>query len=89
MRIFVRHTRSGQIVSVVKARVLPQGVEHPFAELTEDESVLEVEPAGEVGALDSHEILERYTVDAGRQRLAPRDEVAPAAPSRRRGKPER
>jgi hypothetical protein len=89
MRIFVRHTRSGQIVSVVKARVLPEGVEHPFAGLTEEESVLEVEPAGEVGALDCHEILERYTVDAGRLRLAAREEEAPAAASRRRGKHER
>jgi len=64
MRMFIRHRKDGQIVSVAKANVLPDGVEHPYVDLADDEAVLALDPDAEVQELDPHEIAERFTVDA-------------------------
>jgi len=88
MRLFVRHTKDGAIVSVAKVHVLPDGVEHPYADLGEDEAVLEVDPDADLEQLHAHEIGERFTVDAEAKSLRARDEAdsttRPARRSRRR-----
>jgi hypothetical protein len=73
MRLFVRHTKDGEIVSVAKANVLPEGLEHPYVDVGEEEAVLEIEPPPELEPLDAHEIAERYTVNVQEKALRPRN----------------
>ena len=86
MRLFVRHTTDGEIVSAAKASVLPEGLEHPYADVGEGEAVLEVESSPELDQLDAHEIAERFTVDAKGKRLVSRAKAPPSGQSRRRRK---
>ncbi len=88
MRLFVRHKEDGAIVSVAKVHVLPEGVDHPYADLGEDEVVLEVDPDADLEQLHAHEIGERFTVDTEAKSLRARSEgegtARPARRSRRR-----
>jgi hypothetical protein len=84
VRLFIRHRKDGEIVSAAKVNVLPEGLEHPFAELSEDEQVLDLEPNAELAALEPHEILERYLV-RGKQ-LDPKGEPPPRRSGGRRDK---
>ena len=72
MRLFICHKKNGEIVSVAKARVMPEGLEHPFTDVGEDEAVLEVKPSAEIEELAAHEIAERFSVDVKGKRLKPR-----------------
>jgi len=84
MRVFVRHTKSGEIVSVAKANVLPEGLDHPYVDVGEEESVLEVVASSELEQLDAHEIAARFRVDPQRKQLTPQGAPPPAGRSRRR-----
>ena len=83
MRLFIRHRKDGEIVSAAKVNVLPDGLEHPFAEVSEDERVLDLEPTDELGSLDPHEILERYLVKG--KKLEPKGGPQPRRRSGRQG----
>jgi len=86
MRLFVRHAKDGEIVSVAKANVLPDGLEHPYGDVGEEEAVLELEPSPELEQIDAHEIAERYTVDVQQKQLKPVSSIKSEGPSRRRRK---
>ena len=75
MRLFIRHTKEGEIVSVAKANVLPEGLEHPYVDVGEEEAVLEVESTDELEKLDAHEIAGGFTVDVQRGQLRPQGEA--------------
>jgi hypothetical protein len=69
MRLVIRHQKNGEIVSIAKARVMPEGLEHPYVDIGEDEAVLEVKPSAEIEDLAAHEIPERFWVDVKGKRL--------------------
>jgi hypothetical protein len=84
MRLFIRHTKDGEIVSVTKASILPEGLEHPYVDVGDEEAVLEIEPPPEVEKVDAHEIAERFTVDVQAKQLKPVSPARSPGPSRRR-----
>ena len=84
MRLFIRHTKDGAIVSVAKADVVPEGLEHPYVDIGEDEAVLEIEPSAELEALPAHEIAERFSVDVKAKQLKPNQEAQTAHSGRSR-----
>ena len=86
MRLFVRHAKDGEIISVAKANILPDGLEHPYGDVGEEEAVLELEPSPELEQIDAHEIAERYTVDVQQKQLKPVSSTKSQGPSRRRRK---
>jgi hypothetical protein len=86
MRLFVRHTKDGTIVSLVKANVLPEGLEHPYVDVGDEEAVLEIESPSELEDVDAHEIAERFRVDVQGKKLTSLKKTAPAGGSRRRRK---
>jgi hypothetical protein len=53
----------GEVLSASKTEIMDESLAHPFGGMEEGESVLEVEPTGELSALDCHEIGEQYVVD--------------------------
>ena len=84
MRMFIRHKKDGEIISVAKARVMPEGLEHPYTDLGDDEAILEVKPSAEIEELAAHEIAERFSVDVKGKRLKPRIGAEPACSGRSR-----
>jgi hypothetical protein len=84
MRLFIRHKKSGEIVSAAKAHVMPEGLEHPYTDLGDDEAVLEVKPSAEIEELAAHEIAERFSVDVKGKLLKPRSGAEPARSGRSR-----
>ena len=78
MRLFIRHKKSGEIVSAAKVHVMPEGLEHPYVDIGEDEAVLEVKPSAEIEELAAHEIAERFSVDVKGKRLKPLTDAKPA-----------
>jgi len=77
MRIFVRFDEKGKIISVMKANIIAAELEHPYGELKDGETVLEVEPTPDIEALDCHEIAENYVVEARSKQLKPKGETQP------------
>ena len=69
MRSFVRYNREGEILSVSRVGVMPEGLNQPYAMLGEEETVLEVSPEGEFLQLDTIQIHEGYKVDIGEKKL--------------------
>jgi hypothetical protein len=84
MRMFIRYQKDGQIVSVAKANVLPDGLEHPYGDLAEDEAVLGLDPDAGVEHLQPHEIAERFTVDVEASSLRTRGDTDQPARSPKR-----
>lgn len=78
MRVFIRHNQTGEIVSATKVSVLAEGLAHPYGDLPQGDSVLEVSSTEELEGLDSHEIGERYVVDLSGKRLKPKGKHQPA-----------
>lgn len=68
MRTFVRYNHDGQVLSVSKARQMPEHVEHPFA-LDEGESALEVPVTSPLAALDVIQLHDGYHVDVKTKQL--------------------
>jgi hypothetical protein len=58
-RTFVRYNKRGDVLATVRVEELPEQLEHPFGELAEGESFLEVDPGerrvNEVPLLELHE----------------------------------
>ena len=69
MRMFVKFDREGKIVSVCKAEVMAEDVEDPYGFVEERESVIEVEPTGELERESCLEIHEGYRVDVRKKKL--------------------
>lgn len=68
MKIFVKYSLKGEILSVSKVEVMPVGLEQPFA-IGEGESVLEVPVNEEFLQLDTVQFHERYKVDVKKKKL--------------------
>ena len=83
MRVFIRHNHTGEIVSVTKVTVMAENLEHPYGDLSEGDSVLEVTPTDELEALDCHEFGDRYVVDLSGKTLTPKGERQPPKRPRR------
>jgi hypothetical protein len=69
MRLFIRYSATGEILSASKTEIMDQSLAHPFGGIEDAESVLEVEPTDELKALFCHEICEEYTVDTKKPAL--------------------
>ena len=69
MRTFIRYDERGEIISVLKAAIMPGGAEHPFQLTGAGEGVIELKGDDPVAALDSLEIHDGYTVDVKEKRL--------------------
>lgn len=69
MQIFIRHDKSGKILSVAKVESMPEGLKHPFLLVDKNERVLELKgndiPAGK----GCHEIHDSYVVDVKKKKL--------------------
>ena len=87
MRLFICHKKSGEIVSVARTTVLPEGLHQPYVDLGADEAVLAVEVTPELEALAPHEIAEGYTVDVPAGRLERRAAPPSGRARRRRAQP--
>ena len=70
MRIFVKYNTSGKILSASKIKAMPVGLDHPYADLEEDEQVLEVEPVTEeLKQLETLQFHDAYQVDVAQKKL--------------------
>jgi hypothetical protein len=74
MRLFIRYNQTGAIVSAMKVMTMPESMGHPYGELEEGETVLEIEPTVELEALDCSEICDRFVMDTSNNRLVPKEE---------------
>jgi len=75
MRTFVKYSRDGVVLSVVKVQIMPAHVEQPFADLADGESVLEVSgPLADVDAADLHN---GYQVDVTKKQLVKKPPPTP------------
>lgn len=69
MRIFVKYNPEGEILSVSKIEVMPEGLEHPYADLGLDEQVLEISVTEELQQLEPTQFYEKYQVDVQKKQL--------------------
>lgn len=72
MRLFIKYSATGDILSASKIEVMDESLPHPFGGMANGEDVLEAKLTRELKALDCHEISEQYTVDAKAKRLKKR-----------------
>jgi hypothetical protein len=72
-RTFVRYNKRGDVLATVRLDELPEQLEHPFGELEEGESFLEVDPeqrrVNEVPLLELHQ---RWKVSSTTKKLVRR-----------------
>lgn len=69
MRMFTKVNKEGTIISFSKVKSLPEGIDQPFADLAQDESVVEVEPTKDLEKLPAHKIHENYRVNMKSKKL--------------------
>jgi hypothetical protein len=69
MRTFIQFDRKGKIRSVIRLPELPEGVEHPFGELAEGESVIELDPEAPTSYVPVAELSENWTVSPRTRKL--------------------
>ncbi|MGH7600535.1 MAG: hypothetical protein ACREOI_29620 [bacterium] len=69
MRTFVTFDKKGNILSTCRLAFVPEEIEKPYLKLTEGESVMEIEPAGEFAELSCAEIHEHYKIDLKKKTL--------------------
>ena len=69
MRIFVAYNKAGEITSVSKVEIMPEGLDHPYGSLKADEAVLEVTAKGEMLQLQALQIHEQFKVNVAKKRL--------------------
>lgn len=71
MKFFVMYNKVGKILSVAKMSVLPKGMVYPYAKLSEDESVIEVEQTEALLKISCIDIHKNYKVDVNNKKLVP------------------
>lgn len=69
MKLFVKHNKQGEILSVSKVNVMPQQLTQPYQVETGDESVLEVAMQGEFADIDPLKVHQNYVVDVAQKKL--------------------
>lgn len=68
MRTFVHYDEEGEIIAVVKAEVLPEGLKHPFFLEDKRHGAFEV-TGGEAVKLDGSTIAKDFRVDLAKRKL--------------------
>jgi hypothetical protein len=67
--------------------VMPEGMEHPFGGVKEDEKVAEIGQTSDIESLELHEISERYDVDVKSGKLVAKEKSKSSSKHRsRKGK---
>jgi hypothetical protein len=69
VKLFIRHDRDGNILSVIKVQAMHESVEHPHGSLEPGEQVTQVKPNPEQAKLDAHELVLQYSVDVKNSKL--------------------
>ena len=69
MKIFIKYNSEGKIISVSKVKFLPEGIEHPYSVLEENEYVIEVPLTGELMQLEAVKLHDNYKVDIETKQL--------------------
>ncbi len=69
MKIFVKYNNDGEILSVSKVDVMPEGLDQPYGLLGENEFVLVAPGKKEFVNLDAIQLHEGYKVDVKKARL--------------------
>lgn len=69
MRLFVRYNQAGTITSATKVEIILQDLEHPYTDVSENETVLEIQPTPELEALACYEICDRYVMDVNSKEI--------------------
>lgn len=69
MRMFAKVTKEGTIISFSKVKVLPEGINQPFTDFAEDESIVEVKSTKELEKMPAHKIHEKYRVNMKTKKL--------------------
>jgi hypothetical protein len=62
MRTFIQYDKKGRIRSVMRLPALPEEVEHPFGELPEGDSAIELDPEAAASEVPVVELSENWTV---------------------------
>ncbi len=69
MRTFVKFDKKGQILATCRMEAVPENHDHPYLNLAQGESVLEVEPKGALKDISCAEIHGKYKVDVRKKKL--------------------
>ena len=69
MRMFAKINKEGTIISFCKVEIMPEGVDQPYADLGEGESVIEIRPTKNLEKMLAHEIHENHRVDTKTKEL--------------------
>jgi hypothetical protein len=69
MRIFVKHNRNGEVLSISRIDAMPDHLDHPYATLEEGESVIEVPEKTVSSEKDLVRFHETYKVDIKKGKL--------------------
>jgi len=69
MRVFVKYSRTGEVLSVSKVEQMPGHLDHPYATVAEGEAVLELPNKAEFNQADSLELHDKYRVDVAKKKL--------------------
>ncbi len=69
MKVFVKYSRTGEVLSVSKVEQMPGHLEHPYASVAEGEGVLELPSKAEYLQSESLDLHDKYRVDVARKKL--------------------
>lgn len=69
MQIFVKYNSEGNIISVSKVETMPEGRDHPYGLLEENEYVIEVPLTEELMQLEAVKLHDNYQVDIETKQL--------------------
>ena len=68
MKTFVKFDQNGTILGTCRLDFLPQGLDHPYLDLAENESVIEAEP-DTFAAMSCIDIHDDYKVSLSKKKL--------------------
>ena len=69
MRVFVRYSRTGEVLSVSKVEQMPGHLDHPYTAVAEGEGVLELPNKAEYLQAESLDLHDKYRVDVAKKKL--------------------
>ncbi|NER28622.1 MAG: hypothetical protein F6J89_13565 [Symploca sp. SIO1C4] len=69
MKIFIKFNSEGKILSISKLRFMPEGMEHPYGILEENEDVIEVPLTEELMQIETVELHDTYQIDIETKQL--------------------
>lgn len=69
MRVFVKYSSTGEVLSVSKVEQMPGHLDHPYATVSEGEGVLELPNKAEYNQTESIDLHAKYRVDVAKKKL--------------------